>query len=74
MNKPYEDLNLIVVHLGSGSSISAHYQGRMVDLILDDEGPFSVERSGGLSLKELIPMCYEMSEEDITVLTRKKAV
>ncbi|MCO7150133.1 butyrate kinase [Vagococcus lutrae] len=72
MNKPYEDLNLIVVHLGSGSSISAHYQGRMVDLILDDEGPFSVERSGGLSLKELIPMCYEMSEEDITVLTRKK--
>ncbi|CAM3306542.1 butyrate kinase [Vagococcus fessus] len=71
LEKNYEDLNLIVVHLGSGFSISAHENGRMIDLVLDDEGSFSVERSGGLSLKELVPMCYKLSEAEVTRLTRK---
>lgn len=68
----YEKDNIIVAHLGSGSTISAHYQGRMIDLSLDDEGPFSVERTGSLSLKEFIPFCYKMSQDEIVAWTRKK--
>lgn len=72
LNKSYEESNFIVAHLGSGSTISAHQNGRMIDYSLDDEGPFSVERTGSLSLKEFIPFCYEMSQEEITAWTRKK--
>ncbi|MGO3732047.1 MAG: butyrate kinase [Vagococcus sp.] len=72
MDKPYEEANLIVAHLGSGSSISAHQKGRMIDLSIDDEGPFSVERTGSLCLKEFIPFCYQMTQEEVTAWTRKK--
>lgn len=72
IQKPYEEANMIVAHLGSGSTISAHEKGRMVDYSLDDEGPFSVERTGSLSLKEFIPFCYEMTKEEITAWTRKE--
>ncbi|MGY3779216.1 butyrate kinase [Isobaculum melis] len=72
LNKPYEDANFIIAHLGSGSTISAHQKGRMIDYSLDDEGPFSVERTGSLSLKEFIPFCYQMTQEEITAWTRKK--
>jgi butyrate kinase len=72
IQKPYEESNIIVAHLGSGSTISAHEKGRMVDYSLDDEGPFSVERTGSLSLKEFIPFCYEMTKEEMTAWTRKE--
>lgn len=70
--KIYEESNLIVAHLGSGSSISAHQNGRMIDLSIDDEGPFSVERTGSLCLKEFIPFCYQMTEKEVIEWTRKK--
>ena len=46
----YEDLNLIVVHLGGGISVGAHRKGEVIDVnnALDGEGPFSPERAGGL--------------------------
>lgn len=54
LGKKYTDLKLIVAHLGGGSSISAHLNGRMVDLYNSDkEGPFSVERAGALPSHEL---------------------
>lgn len=72
LNKPYEDLNLIVAHIGGGTSASVHRRGRMIDLISDDESLFSAERSGGLPIKEIIPMCYERSEKEMRDLTRRK--
>jgi butyrate kinase len=56
----YEDLNLIVVHLGGGISVGAHEKGRVIDVAnaLDGEGPFSPERSGGLPAGELVKLCY----------------
>lgn len=58
--KRYEDLNLIVVHLGGGISIGAHRGGRVVDVnnALDGEGPFSPERSGTLPAGQLIDLCF----------------
>ncbi len=59
-NKKYEDLNLIVAHMGGGVSVGAHEKGRVVDVnnALDGEGPFSPERAGGLPVGDLAKMCY----------------
>ena len=54
----YEDLNLIVAHLGGGISLSIHEKGVMVDLVSDDEGPFAPERSGRIPALSLIELCY----------------
>ncbi|WP_032120462.1 butyrate kinase [Clostridium amazonitimonense] len=58
--KKYEDLNLIVAHLGGGVSVGAHKDGRIIDVnnALDGEGPFSPERSGGVPVGDLVKMCY----------------
>ncbi len=56
----YEDLNLIIVHLGGGISVVAHNKGRMIDgnNALDGDGPFSAERAGSVPAGDLIKMCY----------------
>ncbi len=56
----YEDLNLIVAHMGGGISVGAHQKGKVIDVnnALDGEGPFSPERSGGLPAGALIQLCY----------------
>lgn len=58
--KPYEELNLIIAHLGGGISIGAHLKGRVVDVNngFDGEGPFSPERSGTLPVGQLIGICF----------------
>lgn len=59
IKKSYQDINLIVIHLGGGISISAHQKGRMIDVNdASSEGPFSAERSGSLPVLALIKMCY----------------
>ena len=56
----YENLNLVICHLGGGISIGAHDHGRAVDVnnALDREGPFSPERAGTLPAGQLIDLCY----------------
>ncbi|WP_163195518.1 butyrate kinase [Clostridium thermarum] len=58
--KKYEELNLIVAHMGGGVSVGAHKKGRIVDVnnALDGEGPYSPERSGGVPVGDLVRMCY----------------
>lgn len=58
--RKYEELNLIVAHLGGGISIGAHRKGRVVDVnnALDGEGPFSPERSGTLPAGQLADLCF----------------
>lgn len=56
--RPYEEMKLIVAHLGGGVSISVHEDGKIVDAIRDDAGPFSPERAGGVPLLYVIDMCY----------------
>jgi len=60
VNRPYEDLHLIVVHMGGGISVGAHKKGRVVDVnqALDGEGPFSPERSGTLPAGDLVRMAF----------------
>ena len=58
--KRYEDLNLIVIHMGGGVSVGAHDHGKVVDVnnILDGEGCFSPERSGTVPVGDLVKMCF----------------
>ncbi|MDR0879079.1 MAG: butyrate kinase [Clostridioides sp.] len=68
-NKNYNEMNLIVAHMGGGVSVGAHEQGRVVEVAnaLDGEGPFSPERSGGVPIGQLSAMCFsgEYTLEDI---------
>jgi len=56
----YEEMNLIVAHLGGGISVGAHKKGRVIDVnnALDGEGSFSPERSGTLPVGQLIDLCF----------------
>lgn len=56
----YEELDLIVVHLGGGISVSAHRHGKVVDVnnALDGDGPFSPERAGTLPACSLVDLCF----------------
>lgn len=59
MGRRYQEMNMVVAHLGGGISVTAHRQGRMVDVNNAlDAGPFSPERSGTLPLTDLIELCY----------------
>ncbi len=60
IGKKYEELNLIVAHMGGGISVGAHYHGKVVDVnnALDGDGPFSPERSGGLPTGALVELCF----------------
>lgn len=60
LNKKYEEINLIIAHLGGGISVGAHRKGRVVDVnnALDGEGPFSPERAGGLPVSGIIKLCF----------------
>ena len=54
----YADMNIIVAHLGGGITLSVHSGGKAVDIISDDEGPFSPERAGRVPCRDLIDLCY----------------
>jgi butyrate kinase len=56
----YEEVNLIVVHMGGGVSVGVHEKGRVVDVnnALDGDGPFSPERAGGVPAGALVKHCF----------------
>ena len=58
LGKRYEDMNLIVAHLGGGITIGVHEKGKIVDSLSDDNGPFAPERAGGLPALDVIELCY----------------
>ncbi len=60
MGRNYEDLKLIVAHLGGGISVGAHKNGRVIDVNngLNGEGAFSPERSGTLPAGQLAELCF----------------
>ncbi len=58
--RKYEDLKLIIAHMGGGISVGAHSGGRVIDVnnALNGDGPLSPERSGGLPSGQLIDLCF----------------
>lgn len=57
--RPYESLKLVVAHVGSGISVSAHEGGKMVDVTNSrEEGAFSTERAGTVPAMKLVELCF----------------
>ncbi len=58
--KVYEELNLVVAHMGGGISVGAHSKGRVIDVnqAISGFGPFSPERSGTLPTGDVIEACF----------------
>ena len=67
--KPYDSLNLVVVHMGGGVSVGANENGRVIDVFnaLDGDGAFSPERAGAVPSGALIKMCFsgQYTEKEI---------
>lgn len=74
LGKTYKDAKIIVAHIGGGVSYSAHLHGKMVDLVLADEGSFSMVRSGGLPAFDLLKLCFSgnFSQKEVSRLLRDK--
>ena len=72
IGRQYEDLNLIICHLGGGISVAAHERGRAIDAnnALDGEGPFSPERAGSLPAVDLIRLCFSGKYNEQQLLRR----
>ena len=55
----FNDIKLIVVHLGSGISVASFSGGKMIDVSDPNrEGPFSIERCGAIPSLDLVALCY----------------
>jgi butyrate kinase len=79
VSRKYEDMNLVVGHMGGGISVGAHKKGRVIDVnnALHGDGPFSPERSGGLPSRQLIDICFsgKYSYEELkTMITGKGGI
>lgn len=76
VGKAYEDLDLVVCHIGGGISVSAHMKGRIVDTndILNGDGPMAPNRAGGIPAVSIVEACFEESatEEGMKSFIRSK--
>ena len=70
--KGYENLNLVVVHMGGGVSVGAHNHGKVVDVnnALDGDGPFSPERAGSVPAGDLIKLCFSGKYSEAEVYSK----
>lgn len=77
INRKYEEMNLIVCHIGRGGvSVGAHQNGRVIDVnqAYDGDGPFGVTRSGSLPMGDLVKLCFSgryKEEEVLDMITTK---
>ena len=76
IGRKYEELNLVIAHMGGGVSVGAHKNGKVIDVnnALNGDGPFSPERSGGLPSGQLVDLCFSgrFSQDELkTMLTGK---
>jgi butyrate kinase len=60
IGRKYEDLSLVIAHMGGGVSVGAHRNGKVIDVnnALNGDGPFSPERTGGLPSGQLVNLCF----------------
>lgn len=74
IGKKYEDLNLILVHTGGGISIGLHKKGVIVDIMTDEDGTMSPERSGGLPSIGMAKLCFsgKYTFDEVSAMVRGK--
>lgn len=69
LGKRYEEMDLIICHIGGGISVTAHRKGKMIDSndIAQGDGPMAPTRCGALPVKDVVRMCFsgKFTEEEI---------
>lgn len=70
--KTYEEMNLIVCHLGGGVSIGAHQKGKMfcVNDAINGDGPMAPTRAGWLPATSLVKMCFSGNYTESEIMNR----
>jgi len=70
LGREYYEMNMIVIHLGGGISVAAHQKGYVIDVnnALDGDGPFSPERSGAITARDIIKACYSQKYTEAQML------
>lgn len=70
LGRAYEDVNVVVAHVGGGLSVAAHNHGRMVDTndVLEGAGPFAPNRSGDVPLKPVVGLCFDGKHDKKEIL------
>ncbi|MTI79887.1 MAG: butyrate kinase [Firmicutes bacterium] len=70
LNKNYNEVNFITAHMGSGITVGAHRQGKLIDVTNAlNEGAFTPERCGGLPIYQLVKLCYSGKYTEKEMLT-----
>lgn len=66
IGKQYNELNLVIAHMGGGISIAAHKNGRVIDVnhAVGGEGPFSPERCGSVSVIDMVKYCFHSGKSE----------
>ncbi len=72
--RKYEEMNLIVAHLGGGVTVGAHRKGRVVDVNdgLNGEGPLTPERTGGLPVLQVVELCFRPGADKQEIIRNLK--
>lgn len=69
LGKRYENMKMIVTHMGGGITVGVHDRGKVADVNngLHGEGPFSPERAGTVPAGDLVDLCFsgKYKREDI---------
>ncbi|MDR3589089.1 MAG: butyrate kinase [Negativicutes bacterium] len=58
MGRRLDELNVVVCHMGGGITATVIQNGRMIDVLTDEEGPFSPERAGRVPCRQLVDLCF----------------
>jgi len=72
LGKRYDELNLVVAHMGGGVSVSAHKNGRIIDStdVAQGDGPLTPTRPGALPATPLIKQCFSGKYTEKQMLDR----
>lgn len=76
LGKPYEELNLIICHLGGGVSVAAHKAGKVIDVNnVKDDGAMGMDRGGSLPVNAVINLCFKegMTKADVKRIVGQEA-
>jgi butyrate kinase len=76
IGKRYEEINVIVAHMGGGVSVGIHHKGRVIDVNngLNGEGPMTPERTGSLPVGQLVELCYSGKYTKAEVMKKVKGL
>jgi len=60
LGKKFEESRLIICHMGSGTTVSAFADGRVLDVNngIEGDGPFTTVRSGAVPVGQLVEICF----------------